>query len=104
MSLEAIRSVRLQGSAVFDWALTFLGAFLIQKHAWTFLSTKLGFVSPLQFYASMVPLALAAHWLTGQRTHMWKEVMEEPKEVNFWKLVFIVSVVVVFYEAFKMKD
>ena len=97
--MDSVRSVRIFGSAVFDWVMTFVAAFLLQRYQPGFIYGTLGFVSPLQLFASMVPLGVLVHWMTGQETHMTKQL--DAPGLNVFKILSIVSIIIVFYEAIK---
>ena len=98
--LDEIRSVRIFGSAVFDWTASYLAAYAVARYAPQLVYGTLAFRSPLQFYASIVPLAVAAHLLSGTRTHMIEE-LDNP-DLNIFKVIFWLAIVVVFSEALRV--
>ena len=95
--MEAIRNVRVFESEMFDWIATFAAALLLSMFFPHFIYQTLGFVSPLQFYASMVPLGVLVHWASGSETPMTKELLRPG--VNIVKCIALMSIIVVFYES-----
>lgn len=88
--MDSIRSVRVFGSAVFDWVATYGAAYILVENFPNLIFQTLGFKTKLQWYMAMIPLAVMAHGLTGTRTHMMKELSND--EMNIFKIVFVVSI------------
>ena len=66
---------------------------------------RLGFTTRLQWYASMIPLSVAAgsitSWITGTKTQFVTEL--DRHELNVSKVLLGLSIVTVFVEAARVK-